>query len=63
MTTSIWLRLRWLVPLLVLLVATPFASPAIFAYDASQQATVTYDERNTSFPAELGARCRHFRMV
>ncbi|SRR5213594_3772292 len=48
MTTSVWLRIRWLLRLWILLVATPFNSPAIFAYNASQQAMVAYDGRAES---------------
>lgn len=43
MTMCFWLRLRWLLRLWVLLVATTSAPPAIFAYDAEKQATVAYD--------------------
>ena len=48
MTTSIWFRSRWLLRLWILLVATILIPPAIFAYDASNQATTAFDEHGES---------------
>ena len=41
---SFWLQLRWLLGLWLMLVAITFSSPAAFAYDTQDQATVAYDD-------------------
>lgn len=48
MTSSFWLRIRWLLRLWILLVATTFVLPASFAYDAQNQTTVAYDSSGES---------------
>ena len=48
MTMSFLLRLRCLLRLWILLVATAFAPPAIFAYDVQNQTTVAYDSSGES---------------